>query len=195
MRGAWQWKCGQDESQVKHKCFIFASQLNCITKNIFLSRIYNLKLHKCFIVNFATLLTCWHVGTRVLRKCPRQFINKLFLVWWWWEGVLWMRKSERACSGHTPHSAGGGVGAGVISALSARTQLLLGPRRPVWPPSTHRPGPVSPAAGLRECCLSPAPCQSCPRGAGEHTLHSHHCQHHRSRVQTASPLSLQSYHH
>ena len=82
-----------------------------------------------------------------------------------------------------------GAGRGRVS--SPRTQLLLGP---VWPPSPHRPGPVSPAAPApgecRECCgLSPTPCQSCPRGAAENTLTSH--QHHRSRVhQTLSAQHL-----
>ena len=43
---------------------------------------------------------------------------------------------------------GGGAGVGVISGPHPAVARPP-PARPVWPPSAHRPGPVSPAAGLR----------------------------------------------
>ena len=82
-----------------------------------------------------------------------------------------VRKSERACSGPgwSPGRGGGGCHLPAPSCCS-----------PAPPARSGRwvPGPRVSAAGLRlragvesvECghTLSPAPCQSCPRGAGEH---------------------------
>ena len=95
-----------------------------------------------------------HVQTLRLRKCPRQFKNKLFLVWWWWEGVLWSEEIRESLfwPGLVTRAGRGRVS-------SARTQLLLArPARPLWPLGARAPclrGRAPAPGGCWECGVWP----------------------------------------